>query len=112
MKATEFADLALPRLVWNARRDRTITYKELAAAIPGWTSVNARLAPQMRAVQALSSQRGLPDLSRLVVSQSAGEPAEGDPDEVTRQGIYKTFRDYQRLGLYKDLEEIEPVPTA
>ena len=109
MKAEEFAELAVPRLIWCARRGETITYKELAAAVPGWTSGNARLAVQLRAVSALCAKNGLPDLTRIVVAQTPAEPEEGDTDEQRRQEIFQNFRDYQRLGLYTDIDEVEPV---
>jgi hypothetical protein len=109
VKADEFAELAVPRLIWCARRGETITYRDLAAAVPGWTSGNARLAVQLRAVRALCNKRSLPDLTRLVVAQATGEPVEGDTDEQRRQEVFQNFRDYSRLGLYTDLQEVEPV---
>jgi hypothetical protein len=105
MKTTEFAELAMPRLIWLARRGETTTYGELAASIPGWTSGVARLGAQMRSVQALCSKRGLPDLTPLVVTQATGEPATGEAAAAQD----KVFREFQRLGLHADLPETEPV---
>ena len=52
---------------------------------------------------------GLPDLTRLVVAQAPTEPVEGDTEETRRQEVFQNFRDYTRLGLYADLDEVEPV---